>query len=247
MEQDWRRLPFCRPQLEMLFTRLAAGGVVGRSGRPFRDADTLSSVNTLAVLRALADESRAEATLEVGLALGGSALALASSLADRGLPAARQHVAIDPFQRALFDDVGRMMIEGAGLAGHVEIVEEPSELVLPRLVAAGRRFGLVYVDGSHLFENVLVDCYYCLRLLPAGGVLVMDDAPHPHVNRVLRFLAGNWGECLQPIDLWPYRGQTGVLSRLRHRAAVLAGRTQIVAFRRTAAPPRSERSTLVPF
>lgn len=243
LEQDWRRLAFCREQIEDLFVNLAAGRVTGRSGRPFTDPATLSSVNTLAVLRGLADDLRPEATLEVGLALGASALALASSLAERGLPPARQHVAIDPFQRTAFDDVGRLSVERAGLAGFVEVIEEPSALVLPRLVAAGRRFGIVYVDGSHLYENVFVDCYHAVHLLAPGGVLVMDDAPHPHVARVVCFLRRSWRQCLEPLDLWPYRAAgAGARGRLRYRLAEALGKTQIVAFRRTAAVLRDERA-----
>ena len=41
MEQEWRRLAFCRPQIEDLFVNLAAGGVAGRSGRPFTDPATV--------------------------------------------------------------------------------------------------------------------------------------------------------------------------------------------------------------
>lgn len=234
-------MAFCRPQIEDLFVNLAAGRVVGRSGRPFTDPATLSSVNTLATLRGLADEVRPEATLEVGLALGASALALASSLADRGLAAARQHVAIDPFQRTAFDDVGRLSVERAGLAGFVEVIEEPSALVLPRLVAAGRRFGIVYVDGSHLYENVFVDCYYAVHLLAPGGVLVMDDAPHPHVAPVVRFLRRSWAGALAPLDLWRYRAAgAGTLAQARYRLATRLGKTQIVAFRRTATALRDE-------
>lgn len=243
MEQEWRRLAFCRPQIEDLFVNLAAGRVAGRSGRPFTDPATLSSVNTLATLRGLADDLRPEASLEVGLALGASALALASSLADRGVRPAGQHLAIDPFQRAAFDDVGRLSVERAGLAPYVEVIEEPSALVLPRLVAAGRRFGIVYVDGSHLHENVFVDCYYAVQLLAPGGALVMDDAPHPHVAPVVRFLRRSWREALEPLDLWRYRAAGGgKLARARYRLAGLIGKTQVVAFRRTAAALRGEEA-----
>ena len=80
-----------------------------------------------------------------------------------------RHVAIDPFQPTVWDGVGIQSLERAGLSDLVEVMQEPSCRVLPRLLSSGRQFGIMYVDGSHLFEDVFVDAYFGARLLTDGG------------------------------------------------------------------------------
>ncbi|WP_231989137.1 class I SAM-dependent methyltransferase [Mycobacterium sp. 852002-51613_SCH5001154] len=47
--------------------------------------------------------------------------------------------------------------------------------VLPRLVEEGQLYDLIYVDGSHLADDVLVDAVLTWRLLKPGGVVIFDD------------------------------------------------------------------------
>jgi hypothetical protein len=37
------------------------------------------------------------------------------------------------------------------------------------MLEAEARFGLAYIDGSHLFEDVFVDAYYVTRSVEQGG------------------------------------------------------------------------------
>jgi predicted O-methyltransferase YrrM len=47
--------------------------------------------------------------------------------------------------------------------------------LLPRLLAEGRQFDLVYVDGSHNGLDVVIDASFGWRLLAPGGVMIFDD------------------------------------------------------------------------
>lgn len=47
--------------------------------------------------------------------------------------------------------------------------------VLPQLEAEGQRYDLIYVDGSHLADDVLRDAISAWRLLKQGGVMIFDD------------------------------------------------------------------------
>lgn len=49
---------------------------------------------------------------------------------------------------------------------------------LPKMLAAGERFDLIYVDGSHTAWAVMVDLAYCAALLDIGGMMVLDDYWH---------------------------------------------------------------------
>lgn len=60
-------------------------------------------------------------------------------------------------------------------ATRVEKSAGDSRAVLLDLQRLGRTFDLVYVDGSHLALDVLVDAALCWRLVPDGGVIVFDD------------------------------------------------------------------------
>jgi SAM-dependent methyltransferase len=60
-------------------------------------------------------------------------------------------------------------------AARVRKVVGDSRRVLLDLVSGEARFDLVYVDGSHLGLDVMVDAAYSWRLLAPAGVLLFDD------------------------------------------------------------------------
>jgi hypothetical protein len=49
---------------------------------------------------------------------------------------------------------------------------------LPKMLAAGEQFDLIYVDGSHTALAVLIDLCFCAGLLSVGGMMVLDDYWH---------------------------------------------------------------------
>ncbi|HSI98233.1 MAG TPA: class I SAM-dependent methyltransferase [Gaiellaceae bacterium] len=79
-----------------------------------------------------------------------------------------------------------------------------SRRVLVDLIAGGERFDLVYIDGSHLGLDVLVDTALSWQLLEDGGFLVFDDyhwkgvgedpllRPGPAVDAFLAFVDGKY-------------------------------------------------------
>lgn len=60
-------------------------------------------------------------------------------------------------------------------ASRVHKLVGDSRRLLLDLVAGGRQFDLVYVDGSHLGLDVMVDASLSWQLLKPGGTLVFDD------------------------------------------------------------------------
>lgn len=164
-----------------------------------------------ACLYALARHSlrRGAATLEVGLGLGLSAIAICQAHADAR--AGARHLAIDPAQRrGKLDAVGlqRDGFEGRGLE-HIRqagiqdafegVREQESFRALPALLAEGRRFGLVFVDGMHTFDYVLLDCFYADLLLERDGLLILDDLWMPAVRQALAFFLANRRYAFQPL------------------------------------------------
>ena len=207
---------------------------VGQSGKVFEGLSALTTVNNLHVLRALMMESKPATTLEVGLSFGGSALTIAATHRDLGHGARQQHVAIDPYQRSVWDNSGLLGLDRAGLRAYVEFHEQLSAVTLPALAAQGRTFDLIYIDGSHRFDDVFVDAYFSLRLLAANGVVMFDDCSTTEVGTVLRFIERNLSAWVTELDLTSYRG--GDVS-WRYQVARRLGRVQLRAFRRTGDEP----------
>jgi predicted O-methyltransferase YrrM len=145
-------------------------------------------------LRALAVSEGAERTIEVGLALGMSALFLCQAVLARG----GSHVAIDPFQDSSWDGAGLLTLEDAGVREHVQVIEEESQLALPRLVAEGRTFDLAFIDGDHRFESALMDLYFMTRLVRPEGLIVMDDTWMPSIRTAVAYAERNLALTLEP-------------------------------------------------
>jgi predicted O-methyltransferase YrrM len=161
-------------------------------------------------LRDLAIAEGAERTIEVGLALGMSALFLCQAVLSRG----GRHVAVDPFQAESWNGAGLRTLREAGVEQLVEVIEDESQLALPRLVAEGREFDLAFVDGDHRFEGVFLDLYFMTRLVRPGGLVVVDDMWMPAVRTAVAYVEKNLGASLEP-DALPnaFRWRNRPLSR----------------------------------
>ena len=229
------------PALQSLY---CANKIVGATGRVF-DGAALSTVNNLIVLTNYCLSARPTRTLEIGLSFGGSCVAFASYHKDNNSGEGR-HTAIDPFQRTVWDDVGRIAVAEARLAEVVRIIEDYSHAALPELNNARERFQAIYIDGSHLFEDVFIDMYYSLKLLSDGGVMFFDDSTDAHVAKVVRFVRSNMQSQLKEIDLSPFRA--GILeNRLKAAIRRATGRSQLTAFSRVGTDRREWNAPFVNF
>jgi predicted O-methyltransferase YrrM len=141
----------------------------------------------------LAVAEGARATIEVGLALGISALFFCEAVAPQG----GRHTAIDPFQQESWNGAGLRTLREAGVEDVVEVIEEESQLALPRLVSEGRAFDLAFIDGDHRFEGVFLDLYFMTRLVKPGGLIVVDDMWMPAVRTAVAYVGKNLGARLE--------------------------------------------------
>jgi hypothetical protein len=81
------------------------------------------------------------------MAFGGSAVVFAAVHRSHNPTGRNAHIAIDPFQGTVWDNVGRLKLAEANLTDLVNVIEDRSSVVLPRLMAEGRQFGVIYIDG----------------------------------------------------------------------------------------------------
>jgi predicted O-methyltransferase YrrM len=173
--------------------RVRSGGDFERVSVPVADSD---------VLRDLLLAENPGTVIEIGLAYGSSALAIGEALAAGGSIEAR-HVIVDAYQEH-FHGSGWAAIAGAGLAGLCSLVEERSQIALPRLLSDGFLADAAFVDGSHIFHNVFVDLFYLRELVRPGGLVILDDCSYPSVATAVRYFEVNTGWDPEPIA-WPTR------------------------------------------
>ena len=149
---------------------------------PRRDADAL---------RDLLVSEGAHVVIEVGLAYGVSALAVAEALA-RNAGADATHVIIDAFQNH-FRESGWNALVRAGWDSICTLLRERSQIALARLASEGFVADAAFVDGSHIFHNVFVDLVLLRDLVRPDGLIILDDCDLPSVATAVRYFELNTG------------------------------------------------------
>jgi predicted O-methyltransferase YrrM len=144
-----------------------------------------------AALRDLAIAHGAVRTLETGLGLGLSTLALGEAVLRSGDIGA-QHTAIDPY----IDWTGYAgldLVMGSAMQPIFRHYSEQSQLLLPRMIHEGEQFDFALVDGAHWFETALMDIYFIMLLLKPGGIAVVDDPWMPAIRLAINYASSNLG------------------------------------------------------
>ena len=136
-----------------------------------------------AVLQKVTAKIRPTTSLEVGFAYGIATLYMCEvfKMLDHGV----RHIAVDPFQSTEWHGIGMRNVERAGYAQFVELVEEKSEIALPRLLAADTSLDVALIDGWHTFDHALVDFFYINKMFRVGGVVVLDDASYASISMLV--------------------------------------------------------------
>lgn len=151
-------------------------------------------------LLALARQLGARNLLEVGLAWGFSSQFLLAALALEG---GGRLVAIDPYQDSDWHGIGRRLAAASAEAtialgnGAFRWIGKRSDWALPQLEQEGARFDLVFIDGYHRFDDVLIDLSFAARLCRPGGLLVLHDMWLPSVRSVVAFIESNRPDLLR--------------------------------------------------
>ena len=210
---------------------LTSTDLVGKTGKKVSTRG-FSTLNNLWVLSCLFDEIKPSQTLEVGMALGASATLFSSLHKKQHLDVEGSHHAIDPFQTEHYDNCTPRFLEENGLGDVTVLHEKLSSLVLPSLVEQGLKFGLMYIDGSHLFEDTFIDFYYSAILCEVGGCIALDDCRDSHGLKLVRFVRTNLQDFFEEVS--PYNYQLGSKAKRMLKEIVFKplGQQQMVVFRK---------------
>jgi len=124
-------------------------------------------------------------SLEIGCAYGISSLFICNALEDQPN---KEHIIIDPFQEKNYKNIGITNLDKASVDFYT-LIEEKSEIAMPKLLQSNPgSIDLIFIDGFHSFDQVLLDFYYANRLLREGGIIVFDDCTYPSVAKVLSYI-----------------------------------------------------------
>lgn len=176
---------------DVLETMIAEGQAAGDNGH-FVDISRIAvGEKSGSVLESAAAAIGPQVTIEIGCASGMSTLFICRGMQRHGEIGARCIHVIDPKQTSHWKNIGRRAIRGAGLAEAVCFHEEPAHVVLPRLLQYGVRTQMVFLDGWHMLDYVLVEAFYCDMMLDVGGVMAIHDVWMPAVQHFCAFWCAN--------------------------------------------------------
>ena len=122
-------------------------------------------------------------TLETGFAYAKSAAHIVAATQSR-------HIAIDPFQDR-YQNLGKENMKALGLDIHLELEEDYSHHVLPKLAERREKFDFIFIDGDHKFDGIFVDFYYADLLLEKGGYVLLHDTWMRSTQLVISFIKKN--------------------------------------------------------
>jgi len=151
--------------------------------------------------------------LEVGLAFGMSTLYILEAMELHG---GGHLIGMDPAQHdATWRGGGLHNVTRAGFGDRYSFHEESSQVVLPRLAAAGSRIQFAFIDGWHTFDHTLVDFFFIDKMLDVGGIIVVDDVGYASIRRLSHFILSN--RAYTGFDFARYPSQT-LRKRVKHLA-----------------------------
>lgn len=113
--------------------------------------------------------------LEIGSFQGQSATWLLDNIL---LHSASTITCIDPFfKRPKINDklIFYTNVKATGKENQVIVKEGLSQDELPKLLMEQKHYDIIYIDGSHEYNETLFDCNHSLQLIKPGGIIIIDD------------------------------------------------------------------------
>lgn len=169
--------------------------VGGRFNHPDGRSEPLFDIRLpraqLALVAHLAKKCPARISVDIGFGMGTSATMIMA--ARRSVGARFNHIAFDPW--GLPDKRGTLVQEflDVEFAEQFERRWKVSELGMPQLIEERGQgsAGLVFIDGFHTFEQVMVDFVMSDLLVGVGGYIIFDDACFPAIEAVIDYIRRN--------------------------------------------------------
>jgi len=138
-------------------------------------------------LYSLCRGAKPKATLEIGLAYGFSTVFFLAAIRENGIG---HHTAVDPLQ-CNWNGIGCHQSRSLDMSDSFRFIEEKSVAALVHLADRGESFEVIFIDGNHRFDDVVVDFTLSAELCPMGGCIVLDDMWMPSIRMAVAFIRSN--------------------------------------------------------
>jgi predicted O-methyltransferase YrrM len=161
---------------------------LGEAGAEYPlDGVTQVSIEQGLWLHQLCLKVRPKKTLEIGLGYGFSTLYFLAAIFQNKVG---HHTAVDPSQSS-WHGVGLANVGRVGMESSFRFINDRSFPAFIDLGRAGEAFEIIFIDGSHKFDDVLVDFTLASNLCPQDGYVVLDDMWMPSIRKAVAFLRSN--------------------------------------------------------
>lgn len=138
-------------------------------------------------LYSLCRQVKPKAILEIGLAYGFSTIYFLAAIRENGLG---NHTAVDPFQDD-WQGIGKLQAQKLDMGDCFRLVEEMSAPALVHFADRGEMFDVIFIDGNHVFDAIVVDFALSAELCPMGGHIILDDMWMPSTRTAAAFIRTN--------------------------------------------------------
>ena len=138
-------------------------------------------------LYSLCREAKPKAILEIGLAYGFSTVYFLAAIRENGFG---NHTAVDPFQSD-WHGIGMLQSQNLNMSHCFRLIEEKSVSALVHFADRGEMFEVIFIDGSHVFDAILLDFALSAELCPMGGYIILDDMWMPSTRTAAAFIRSN--------------------------------------------------------
>lgn len=136
-------------------------------------------------------------TIETGFAEGHSAISMLAASIGQGIP--HEHTAFDPYEESDYQNHGRDAVERLRQEAGPEHIEnstftmsaQSAGIGLAKMHEMGKCVHIAYMDDGHKFDDNMVELYFINKMMPPGGLLVMDDIWMPSVASTANFIEQN--------------------------------------------------------
>lgn len=136
----------------------------------------------------LVRKSKPRRTLEIGFAYGVSTLYFLAALRANGVGS---HIAVDPYEVKDWKGIGLMKVKEVKMEHSFQFISERSHPAMAKLGDKGITFGVIFIDGSHLYDTAFADFVLADFLCPKGGHILLHDTWMGSVKRITSFIERN--------------------------------------------------------
>jgi predicted O-methyltransferase YrrM len=127
-------------------------------------------------------------TLEIGFAYGFSNLFFLVSIKSNN---GGSHTAMDPFEEIYWHGIGLKKTEEHNMDPFFQFIPDYDMFAIPELAEKNQKFDVIFMDGDHRFDYVLLDFTLCDHIISDNGYIILHDSSMPSIKKAVKFIKKN--------------------------------------------------------